>query len=281
MKSLARLGATLCAVGATVLGTWIATGTRAIALSQAEIVQQLNDIPVFTITDSEGNPFVAVISEPVEEPAASDEAEGEDSATDDSATQTTILTRVFISHEDAETALETFETENPDVDDVQITPISLGLVYQTASQSLSQENRLEFFFVPMIEEVNYALSLFSEEDTPSPGVPLFMVSSADDTTADADVADEDEAITLLTFQNGSQEIIPLFFSREQFNEAIDSIDDEASSFQDNLNVDVIWLRDYIRLLEIKDDEEVRQYRMIPLDDSLGFARSFAESIRTP
>ncbi len=49
MKSLIRWGATLGLIGSTVLGTWFEPNLRSFALPEQEIVQKLNQVPVFLL----------------------------------------------------------------------------------------------------------------------------------------------------------------------------------------------------------------------------------------
>ncbi|MEB3233601.1 MAG: Tic22 family protein [Leptolyngbyaceae bacterium] len=259
MKSFLRWGATVLAVSGAVVGSWIAPGLRAFGLTQAEIEAQLRGIPVFTITDPAGNPFVAVI------PTRNENGEPTG--------PNTVITEVFISADDAEASLAAFQEANPELgSNAQVTPVSLARIYKAALEARTAEDQLQFYFVPMVEEVAHAVSLLPEDAQASPGVPLFMLSSIDPATA---ATTEDQiSVTLLTLQNGEDEIIPLFFTQEQYETALSAIDGANPAFRENLQVEVIWLGDYIRGLELAESGNIEQYRMIPLADSIDYVESF-------
>lgn len=261
MTSFFRRSTTLLVTGGAILGVWAAMGSNALALTQEQIVEQLETIPVFTITDERGIPYVAAI--PNEEADAAP----------------TIVTEVFISHEDAETSLDALHELNPDLaDTAQVTPVSLARIYEVALMGRGEETPLEFLFVPIVEEVQFAMTL-PNANTESSGVPLFMVSAPESpdqgTEANAN-SDDDSKVALLTLQNGDEEIVPLFFRRDQFDGIVESIEAEQPDFAANLELRVIWLEDFIGILERAEegDADIQQYQMIPLPESIDFAQRF-------
>ena len=268
MTSFFRKSTTLLAMGGAILGTWIATGFSALALSQAEIVQELGNVPVFTIVNEEGYPLLRAI-----------DGEGIDENETPSA-----FTEVFISHEDAETVLDAFRERNPEVGNAaQVAPVPLSRIYEAAALGRGEESRLEFLFVPIVDEVTYAMSILPEEQQESSGVPLFMVSFREDASetdeASNEAEDDEENVTFLTRRNGDEEAIALFFTRDQFDTAVASIEESDPDAADNLHVDVIWLEDYINFLEqSEEDDDSQQYEIIPLDESLDFQRNFQPNV---
>ena len=261
MTSFFRRSLTLLVTGGAVLGSWAAMGFNALALTQAQIVDQLDAVPVFTITNNRGIPFVAEIP-----------------SQDENVTPTT-FTEVFISHEDAETSLELLREQDPELGrTAQITPVSLGRIYEVALRTREANNPLEFLFVPILEEVEYAMSL-PTTDNESSGVPLFMVSSPTKPNEVTDDDDEDK-ISLLTLKQGEEEIVPLFFRQDQFDGIISSLQETEPDVAANLELRVIWLEDFIGILERADDanDDVQQYQMIPLPESIAFAQSFTPFI---
>lgn len=258
MTSFFRRSAALLVSGGAILGSWAAMGANALALTQAQIVEQLSAVPVFTITNERGIPFVATVG------AA------------DAETAPTMVTEVFISHEDAESSLNVLREQNPALgEQAQVTPVSLAKIYEVALLGKDSENPLQFLFVPIVEEVQFAMSILPEQANESAGVPLFMVSSPDNPDGSAE-ADTDDQIALLTLQQGDEEVVPLFFRRDQFDGIVDSIEEEQPDFAENLELRVIWLEDFISLLETADDndDDIQQYQMIPLPESVDFALSF-------
>ncbi|MEM9216971.1 MAG: Tic22 family protein [Cyanobacteria bacterium P01_F01_bin.150] len=267
MTSFFHRGVTLLVTGGAILGSWAAMGANALALTQAQIAEQLQAIPVFILTNERGFPFI----EPV--------PNGEEG------TIPTIVTRVFISHEDAETSLESLQEMHPDLTETaQVTPLPLAKIYEMAFIGRGEENPLEFLLVPIVEEVQFAMSLVPESRPEYSDVPLFMVtsdSSDENANGDSSSNGEDE-ITLLTQQQGDEKIVPLFFRRDQFDSILESLSEENPEFVENMELQVIWLEDFISLLERADDDNaaIQQYQMIPLPESVDFAQSFIGSNRS-
>ncbi|MGB3204705.1 MAG: Tic22 family protein, partial [Crinalium sp.] len=61
MKSFVRWGATLGLVGTTLLSTSFLGNLQALALPAEQVIQKLQTIPVFTVTDAKGAPLVRSI----------------------------------------------------------------------------------------------------------------------------------------------------------------------------------------------------------------------------
>ena len=266
MPSFFRRSIQALVASGAILSSWAAMGVDVLALTEAQIVEQLDAIPVFTITNTRGVPYVTEIRSQEED------------------TNPTIITKVFISLEDAETSLNVLREEAPELgNEAQVTPVSLANIYKLALEGREDANPLEFLFVPIVEEVEYAMSILpNASNSESAGVPLFMVSApeAPEGTADADEAsdtnEEGEKVSLLTLQQGEEEVVPLFFRRDQFDGIVNSIQEEQPDFAANLELRVIWLEDFIGILERadNDDEDIQQYQMIPLPESIEFARNF-------
>ena len=54
MKSLVRLGAILGIAGSALLGSLATDNMSALAIPEAQILEKLQSVPVFTITDAQG-----------------------------------------------------------------------------------------------------------------------------------------------------------------------------------------------------------------------------------
>jgi hypothetical protein len=97
MKSLVRWSATLGLVGSALLGSFCTDNLQALALTEDQVVQKLQSVPVFTVTDAQGSPLVASIPK------------GQNQ------NQTTAVAGVFISQKDAQAFVERLKTEKPDL----------------------------------------------------------------------------------------------------------------------------------------------------------------------
>ena len=60
MNSLMRWSTTLGLVGSTVLATWLGQTLKVLALPTDDVIKILQGVPVFTISDAQGAPLVAI-----------------------------------------------------------------------------------------------------------------------------------------------------------------------------------------------------------------------------
>lgn len=245
MKSLVRLSATLGLVGSTLIGSLLIGGMQALALPEQQVIEKLGPVPVFTIADSEGAPLVAAPRQ-----------EGGDSNTS--------VAGVFISRQDAQNFLNNLRTENPELaNNVQVVPVSLAEVYQLAQTSRSQENRLEFAFVPVEQQVRSALSLLQQSGQNAEefeGVPIFIARAGTDGG-------------YLTIQQGEQQVIPLFFSREELQTMLDRFRQQQPSAAANTNIQVVNLEGVIETLRTSNNQQLNQIVLVPPRESVEFIRS--------
>lgn len=250
----------LLAFGSAILGPLAISGMPALALSQEQINAQLGNVPVFTLSNSAGNTLTTSITN----------SENEDDSVS--------ITQVFISPTDAENALESIRADEPEFAEAfQVTPIPLSQIYAVALEMNQSDENVIFDFIPIEEEVDYALSLLPNAQEQTPGrVPLFLVSATQppEGAIEGDVSEnEAENVARFTLTNG---VIPMFFKQEQFDNILSSIEEDQPEIADTLFVDVIWLETFISVLANSDDDdtEIQQYQMIPTAESIDFVQDF-------
>ncbi|NJL02597.1 MAG: hypothetical protein HC838_12500 [Spirulinaceae cyanobacterium RM2_2_10] len=143
MKSLVRWCATLGLAGATL---WVGEFSRmqpASALPSQQIVERLQEVPVFTITDQRGAPLVS----------------GN-------------FAGVFIHPDDAYAFIARLREDDQELaSQVRVIPVSLGEIFQLDTANENQESDLNFAYVPMREQVQRALQETQQQEFQ--GVPLF------------------------------------------------------------------------------------------------------------
>lgn len=246
MEGFVRRGATLLAAGGMLLSTLFAGSSRVLALTDEQVAEQLQNVPVFTITDEQGSPLVTAPPEGTQDAAP--------------------VAGVFISQEDAQNFLDTLREGNPELADaVRIVPVSLAEVYQLALAGQSPDQRLEFTFIPNEEEVATALTLLqSTGETVSSfdGVPLFVVRSN---------TNGEEGY--LTIQQGDQQVIPMFFKEEDLQAMIERLQQVQPDLATTINIQVINLEGLINTLENSDNPELEQILLIPPEESVEYIRS--------
>lgn len=244
MKSIVRWGAVLSLVGSVLLGPSLtANSSRALALPPEQIMQKLRAVPVFTITDENGSPLVASTSE---------------------GGQGSSVTGVFISRQDALAFVDRLTTQNPELaNNVQVVPVSLAEVYQLAQQMQNNPEQLGFDFVPVDRQVNLALEVLREDGKEVEqfnGVPLFLATGGPDNG-------------YLTVQNGNQQVIPLFFNKEELDRVLDQFRTQNPDLAGTVDVQVVNLQGVIQLLQESNDSELNKIMLIPPRESIDYVRS--------
>lgn len=243
MKSAIKWGATLSLIGGVLIGT-LGDTPQALALTDEQVTARLRPVPVFTITDQQGAPLVSA------------PPEGQEGAP---------VAGVFISRQDAQNFLNNLRQTNPQVaQDVQVVPVSLAEVYNLARQSESQPEPLKFAFVPMQQQVESALTLLQQDGQniqEFDGVPLFIARA---TSQDGGY---------LTIQQEDQQVIPMFFKREELQAMLDRLQQEQPTLAAQMNIQVVNLESLIQTLRTSDNQELTQILLVPPSESVDYVRS--------
>lgn len=254
MKNLlARWGVTLSLVGTTLLGTvGLTSMQQARALPEQDVVQKLWRVPVFTIRNAEGVPLVVEV-------VADDEKKA------------SIIT-VFISEQAAQAAVERVKSENPELGSVQVVPLSLAEYYQSLAEyrRRAQENnsdRIIFELVPERKQLEAAISMLrqsEQEEERVIGVPLFFARGGEDGE-------------LLTIQKGGNQVVPLFFNKEDLQGMLDSIKQTNPNEVPDIKIDVAFLHEVIGTLKTEEDQWLNNIVLVPSRESREFLRSLQPS----
>lgn len=249
MKPLIRWSTTLTLVGSILFGSLFLNNLRALALTDEQVMERLATVPVFTLADGEGSLVVATF------------AEQENSAP---------VATVFISHQNAQNFLQNMQTNAPEMaEGVRVVPISLSRIYEIALAGQDdQENPLRVAFVPMQQEVDAALSILESSGQAVeefPGVPLFIAKSG-----------EGENEALLTIRRGEQEVIPMYFSEDQLQAAIDALRESQPDLAAAVRIDVVPLGRLIENLRTSDNQELNQIYLVPPTETVEYIRTLQQ-----
>jgi nickel transport protein len=237
MKLLIRFCAILGILGTTLLAPYPAANMSALALPEEQVLRKLSPVPVFTITDAEGAPLVASISKDGEDVNAS-------------------LAGVFIHKTDADAFVSRLRSENPDLaSSVKVVPVSLGEVYQMSESVRNQGENLRFTFVPGKQQVESAVSLSNEFN----GTPLFLAKGSNEGG-------------YLTIQRGEEEVIPMFFSKEDLEGMLERFESQQPEIAGTVEIEVVNLEGVIEALRTDDDPFLTKIVLIPPRDSVEFIR---------
>lgn len=212
-----------------------------LALSRQEVIDRLESVPVFTLTDAEGAPLIST-------------TEGQRS-----------VTGVFLSQAEAQAFLARLRSENPQLPPLQVRPVSLATVYETAKQS---QDELQFSLIPDPEQVALARQVPQQNGQDSnsfQGVPLFVAR-----------AEEDGGY--LTINQDGQEIIPLFFERETLTSLLDRLQQSRPDLAAQITIEVLTLENLIQVLETSNNATLNQLVLIPPAESVEAVRSFTNRL---
>ncbi|MBD2464288.1 hypothetical protein H6G89_25115 [Oscillatoria sp. FACHB-1407] len=249
MKSFVRWSTALSLAGGVLLGSLFVGGARSLALTAEQVAERLRPVPVFTLTDREGSPLVAT-------------QEGQNS---------TPVAGVFISMQDAQNFLTSLRQNNPDVaQGVQVTPVSLAEVYQL--EIADESNELEFAFIPMQQEVQVAVEVLrqnGENVQEFEGVPLFIARSG---------AQENG---YLTIQQGDQQVIPIFFKRDDLQAMLERVRQQQPELTNNVSIQVVNLEGLINTLQSSENQELNRILLVPPRESIEFIQSLPREGQAP
>jgi len=248
MKSLMRFGTSLGLIGTAVVGVMVIGSSRAHALPDSQIIEKLERIPVFTITNQQGAPLVA------------SPQQGERGAP---------VAGVFISQQDAQAFLTRLGSNNPElVRGVQVVPISLGDVYKMSRQQGNPQDRLEFAYIPTQQQVDVAKQLLRQQGVTPPdnfqGVPLFIAKGGRDNG-------------YLTIQQGNEQIIPVFFEKQGLQNLIDRFKQQQPNEAVNVTIEVINLEGMIQTLQQSNDQQLNKLVLIPSRDALTSIQTYLQN----
>ncbi len=247
MKSLVRLGAILGIVGSTLLGPSPIGKMSALALPEPQILEKLRSVPVFTVTDAQGAPLIASVPK---------QGQGQ--------TGNASVAGIFISQKDAQAFVDQLKTRNPQLAaSVRVMPVSLGEIYQLTQANKGKPEEVQFAFVPAPQQVQSAKTVLQQtgqQVNEFNGVPLFLARGGAENG-------------YLTIQRGQQEVIPLFFNKEDLQGMVDRFKQQQPNVTATIKIEVVNLESVLEALRTENDPFLTQMILIPSRESLEFVRS--------
>ncbi len=205
------------------LGSTLLAATPIQALPESQIVDKLQGIPVFALTDSDNLLLTATASGEQGKPAKGG---------------------AFFSQADAKTFLQKLQKENPSLaKQVAIRPVSLSELYK-AQMNLDPAKRVSIVYTPNQNQVKTALSLVQKlapslQQFNGNGVPLFLAKNS-------------KKGTYLTIPGkNNKAVVPLFFDRDQLQPMIDKFKQQQPSAI--VEVQVLTLETLLDDMRIKND----------------------------
>ncbi len=244
MKSFVRWCVTVSIVGSTLLGSSLIGNMKAIALPEAQVLQKLEQVPVFTVTDEGGAPLVASVK--------------------NSQDKDTSVAGIFISQQDAQSFIDRLKTQNPELaKKVKVSPVSLADVYKLEEANQNKPDGLHFAYVPVQHQVETAVAVLKQGGQKVEnfqGVPLFVAKAGKDKG-------------YLTIQQDNKQFIPFFFDKEQLQAMIDRFKKEKPDLASTVEINVVTLQGVIDTLRKSDNQQLTQIVLFPSQESLAFLRT--------
>lgn len=251
MKSLRQLSTTLGLLGTVVAGNVIGGSLPAQALPDDQVIQRLQSVPVFTITDSQGAPLVASVPVGNNQNGAN-------------AQRNASVAGVFISRTDAARFIEQLKTQNPQLaSTVQVVPVPLSAVYKLEQANRNKPGAIEFTFVPTQSQVDIAKQLLTQQGKPAgefDGVPLFVARGGQDKG-------------YLTVQQNGKPVIPFFFKKEQLQELLDRFKQQQPGLASSVEIQVVNLEGMIETLRTSNNQQLNSVVLVPPQETIDFLRS--------
>lgn len=251
MKSLVRWSATVGLVGATIVGSLVGAGLRALALTPEQIVQKLRPVPMFTIANAQGAPLVA--SPPNGQKGSP-------------------VAGVFVSQKDAQAFLETLKSKNPNLaKEVKVVPVSLAEVYQLVRSNQGKPDQLDFAYVPTKQQLDSAVAVMKVGDkkaTQFNGTPLFVARAGKEKG-------------FLTIQQGDKSVIPMFFNKEELQALLDRFKQQQPTLATSIDIQVFPLEGVVEAMQKQNDPQLDKLVLIPPRESIEFVRSLAPAQGKP
>lgn len=249
-KSIIRWGFKLSLVSSIVLGTFLASGVRVLALTQEQVMERLRSVPVFTLGTDQGSPLLAVPTE------------GENRNP---------IASVFMSREDAQAFLDNLKTRDPETaEGVEVIPVPLAKIYEyeVSQSNRSEEEQLRFAFIPEQQQIDAAKTLLQQSGQNGDqfqGVPLFVARSGG------------EQGGYLTINQNDQQVIPMFFDRTELQALLDRLREVQPDLANGVEVQVVNLEGVIQTLQNSDNDELNRILLVPSQESRDYIRSLQQN----
>ncbi len=244
MKSLVRWSATLGLVGTTLLGSFGAGNIKALALPEAQVLEKLQSVPVFTVTDPQGAPLVATV------PGENNKSQS--------------VAGVFISQRDAQAFVERLRKEKPDVaKSVQVVPVSLAQIYKLKRDNQNKPDGLNFAFIPTKQQMDAAQALMGQtgqQGQQFQGTPLFVARGG-------------QGNGYLTVQDNGKQVIPFFFDKEQLQGMVDRFKQQKPDLAGTVRIEAVPLEGVIQTLQNSNNEQLNNLAIVPSQEAISFLRS--------
>lgn len=245
MKSIVRWSMTLGLVGTTLIGSLFLMSSTTLALSEKQVTQKLDAVPVYLITNEKGSPLTRTLPD--------NPKNGQKGGS---------YTGVYMSRGEALKVVNQLKSEagkNPKFEEIaknlQVSVVPLGVIYQQVEQTRNVPNHLGYLFKPVDDDIKGALDLLHKSGqnlNTFPSVPIFAVRFA-----------PNKGYVQLKYANEKTNYIPLFLSEQDAKGLLSQV---KPKFPD-ADIQVIDVDHVIKTLKDKNDDWLKQVVIIPSKES--------------
>ncbi|MFM7365900.1 MAG: Tic22 family protein [Cuspidothrix sp.] len=248
MKLLVHWGITLGLASSVMFaGLSGMNNIQALALPQEQVVKTLQEVPIFTLTNPQGE-FVII------------------SRKNDSKTISQI--GFFISKKDAQTFLDSkLKKENPQLaSTIEVRPVSLADYYKLVLENnKKKDSNVILTLVPTKQQVDVAKNMVNKggKDQQFNGIPLFVPKLK-------------QGNNYLTISQGNQRLIPFYFEKEQALAHLEQFKKAQPKEAANTEIQVVDLYGVIETLNSSNDPVANKILLYPSRESIEFIRSIIQ-----
>ncbi|GAB1539622.1 hypothetical protein NUACC21_22890 [Scytonema sp. NUACC21] len=256
MKSFVRWGTTVSLVGSTLLATIFGGNASVLALTEQQIKEKLDQVPVFLITNNKGIPLTRTLP-----------TNAQNGQNGQNTPKTVSVINVFMNGQEAQTIvnqLSDAKKKDPKlaevVKDLQVTPVPLGMIYQRLQESANKPDRPLFVFEPAKQEVQGAMTLLRQtgKDVKEiASVPVFIVRSPD------------KGYVSVKRKTDNKEVIPLFLSKKDAQALLQQVKTQVPK----ADIQVVDIDNVIKTLREKNDAWLNQVAIVPSTETMQYVVS--------
>ncbi len=202
MKGFLRWAAALGAAGMMAAGPIAMHPAE--ALTEAQVLERLSGIPVFTIADEKGNPLLATVpKEAMKDPKAP-----------------TQLLLYFLNPDDAKAMMDRIKASNPEVGkNARLVVQSLNVAYDVIKKNEKNKD-VAFQIVPSrtsLESARTILTAGGKAPERLPAIPVFFATGGKDKQG------------LLTLEQDGKQFVPFFFEQKDLQGLLDRAKQERQA----------------------------------------------------
>ena len=244
MKGLIHWGLILSLSGGSFVAPSFLGQMSAIALSETEILERMDAIPVFIITDKQGNLLPAFIQD-----------------RNDTAKKRQYVS-FFLNHKDAQAVISQIKANNPEVGSkATVTTISLGQAYRLKKKNSSREDEVVFSFRPIKQQVDYARAILEQNGQAAKNfnsIPLFFLAESGNKSAP------------LTIENGDNKFTPFYFNKQDVQGVLNQLKEQQPKVGNSMRIQVTSLDNLFNLLLQGNAPDFKFVSLVPSREALQF-----------